>query len=134
MPELEHDTALVRAFIAAERRDRYLGLLASARGREKLRRSLAHCRDLDMRFAHELPHGVHTPTAIAELLRTKGAPAECVLLSESDALDGRRLPLEEALSAILGRGMGTLVSCVPGRLGFYEGEGPRERYLLEREA
>jgi hypothetical protein len=134
MPELEHESALVGAFIAAERRDRYLGLLASARGREKLRRSLAHCRDLDMRFAHELPRGVHTPTAIAELLLKKGAPTECVLLSESDALDGRRLPLEEALTAVVGRGMGTFVSCVPGRLGFYEEEGPGVRYVLEREA
>src|SRR5258705_6354153 len=121
MAEWEHDSALVRAFIAPERRNRYLSLLSSARGRDKLRRALADCHDLDMRFAHELPSGVHTPAAIAELLRTKGAPAECVLLSESDALDGRRLPLEETLAAVIGRGMGTFVSCLPGRLGFYEG-------------
>jgi len=132
MEETEHESALIRAFIEPKRRERYLGLLASPRGREKLRRGLAHCRDIDPRFAHELPADVHTPAEIATLLRAKGAPAECTLLAEDAALDGRRLPLEDALAAIVGRGMGTLVSCVPGRLAFYEGEDPGVRYLLER--
>jgi hypothetical protein len=132
MAELEHESALIRAFIAPERRERYLGLLASARGREKLRRALAHCDDFDRRYTHALPPDVRTPAELEALLRAKGAPAECALLAEDDALDGRRLPLEEALVAIIGRGMGTLVSCVPGRLGFYEGEGPNVRFLLER--
>ena len=132
MEELEHVTALVRAFIAPKRRDRYLGLLASVKGRAKLRRALAHCGDLDSRFAHELPSGTHTPEQISALLRERGAPAECVLLSEDEALDGRRMPLIEALGAIVGRGMGTFVSCVPGRLAFYEEEGPSVRYILER--
>jgi len=37
-----------------------------------------------------------------------------------------------ALDAIVGAGFGTLVSCVPGRLGYFEGEGQGKRYLLER--
>ena len=130
MTEMEHSSALVRAFIAPERRERYLGLLASPRGREKLRRALAHLRDLDPRCTHELPKGVHTPAEIEVLLRSKGAPPECVLLAEDAALDGCRLPLADALDAVIGRGMGTLISCLPGRLAFYEGEGPGERYLL----
>jgi hypothetical protein len=132
MEESVHESALVRAFIAPARRERYLGLLGSARGREKLRRAIAHCHDLDSRFAHALPGGVHAPTEIAALLRAKGAPTECVLLAEDAALDGRCVPLEEALAAVIGRGMGAFVSCVPGKLGFYEGEEPGVRYLLER--
>jgi hypothetical protein len=132
MGELDHEVALVQAFIAPERRERYLGLLASARGREKLRRALAHFHDLDTRCTYELPAGVNTPAEIALLLRGKGAPAECTLLAEDAALDARHLPLEDALVAVVGRGMGTLISCVPGRLGFYEGEGPGVRYILER--
>jgi hypothetical protein len=132
MAESVHAFALVRAFIAPDRQGRYLALLGSTRGREKLRRALAHCRDLDSRFAHELPDGVHTVAEIAALLRAKGAPAECTLLAEDAALDGRCLSLDEALRAVIGRGMGALISCVPGTLGFYEGEGPGARYLLER--
>lgn len=77
MTELEHEVALVRAFIAPQRRDRYLNLLASKRGRGKLRRALAHLRDLDARFAQELRPDQHTPATIAAVLRAKGAPTEC---------------------------------------------------------
>jgi hypothetical protein len=55
-----------------------------------------------------------------------------VLLAEDAALDGRRMPLVDALNEVVGRGMGAFVSCLPGRLAFYEGEDTGERYLLER--
>jgi hypothetical protein len=132
MTELEHSSAIIRAFIVPERSERYLGLLASPRGREKFRRSLAHLRDLDPRFSRLVPSGEQTPEAVLTLLRAKGAPLECVLLAEDGTLDGRRMPLEEALTAIIGRGMGAFVSCSAGRLAYYEGEDSGERYILER--
>ena len=132
MTEMEHSSALIRAFIVPERRARLLGLLKSPRGREKLRRSLAHLRDLDPRFCHLVPAAEQTPVAIVALLRAKGAPAECVLLAEDASLDGRRLGLKDALAAVIGRGMGAIVSCLPGRLAYYEAEDRGERYLLER--
>lgn len=131
MPELEHSSALIRAFIAPERRERYLALLASTRGRDKLRQKLAHLHDLDPRCCRELPKGVHTAREIGAHLKRKGAPAECVLLAEDRKLDGQRLPLGEALDAVIGRGMGAFISCLPGRLAFYEGEDAGVRYVLE---
>jgi hypothetical protein len=53
-------------------------------------------------------------------------------LAEDAALDGRELALGDALSRVVGRGMGAFVSCVPGQLGYFEGEGPHERWLLSR--
>lgn len=94
MTELDQTAALVRAFIASNRRDRYLNLLASSQGRAKLRRALAHLKDLDPEFAQPIPAAEHTPEAIATLLRSHGAPDECVLLAEDEDLDGLRLPLE----------------------------------------
>ena len=132
MTESEHSSAVVRAFIAPERRERYLTLLASPNGRAKLRAQFAHLRDLDQRFAHPIPPGEHTPTALAAMLGAHGAPTECVLLAEDPALDGRRMTLTDALAAVVGRGMGAFISCVPGRLAFYEGEDAGQRYLLER--
>jgi hypothetical protein len=35
---------------------------------------------------------------------------------------------------VVGRGMGTLISCVPGQLAFFEGEGPSHRCILARAA
>jgi hypothetical protein len=132
MIEHEHAAALIGAFILAERRERYLTLLTSARGRAKLRAALAHFRDLEPRTARPVPAAQQTPRGVASLLRAHGAPAECVLLAEDAALDGQRLALEAALEAVVGRGMGAFVSCVPGRLAYYEGEEPGEGYLLER--
>ena len=129
---LHHTSALIRAFVSPERQERYLALLKSARGRAKLRERLAHTRDLDPRFAHAIPSGAHTPGEIARLLLTRGAPAVCVLFAEDPSLDGIELPLEEALSAVVGRGMGTFISCLPGRLAYFEGEERGNRYILER--
>jgi hypothetical protein len=131
MTELEHSSALIRAFIAPRRRERYLALLASPRGRDKLRRRLAHLHDLDPRCCHELPKGVHTAQEVGAHLEAKGAPAECVLLAEDRELDGQRLPLGNALEAVIGRGMGAFISCLPGQLAFYEGEDVGVRYVLE---
>jgi hypothetical protein len=132
MTELEHSSALVEAFIAPERRARYVTLLQSPTGRAKLRARLAHLRDLDPRFALRVAPTAHTASDLAALLVARGAPSDCVLLAEDSALDGERMPLLDALAAIVGRGIGAFVSCIPGRLAFYEGEGPGERYILER--
>jgi hypothetical protein len=129
--EEEHAAALIRAFVTRNRRERYLRLLASSRGRAKIRGMLAHFPDLDPRKAHLLPAVDHTPEQLADRLRELGAPPECVLLAEDPGLDGRRLPLEEALRTVVGRGKGAFVSCLPGRLAYYEGEYASERYLLE---
>lgn len=48
-------------------------------------------------------------------------------MSENATLDGREVSLTEALRETVGSGMGTLLSCIPGRLGYYEGEEPNER-------
>lgn len=47
-------------------------------------------------------------------------------------LDGRRMPLEEALARIEACMGGTLVGCVPGRLAYDYGECGERRVLLER--
>ena len=132
MSEMEHASALIRAFVAPDRQERLLGLLQSARGRAKLRAGLAHFAALDARNAVRIPAGEQSPESIARLLRQRGAPATCVLLAEDGALDGQELGLEDALRQIVGYGMGAFVSCVPGLLGYFEGEGPRERWLLSR--
>jgi hypothetical protein len=41
-------------------------------------------------------------------------------------------PLADALSRVIGAGYGTFLSCVPGKLGYYEAETPGERYFLIR--
>src|SRR2546426_1322176 len=129
---VEHEESLIRAFVRPERRPRLLELLGSSKGRAKLRASLAHFRDLDLRFAQLVPPSNHHALEIEATLRAKGAPDTCHVLSESAALDGRDMPLGSALAEIVGGGMGSFVSCIPGKLGYFESEAAGERYVLER--
>jgi hypothetical protein len=128
----DHEQSLIRAFIRPERKIRLLELLKSEKGREKLREGLAHFHDLDPRFAHLVPPSKHRARDIEASLRAKGAPENCYILSESAELDSREMPLGSALAEIVGRGMGAFVSCIPGRLGYFESEEAGQRYILER--
>ena len=131
---MDHAEAAIRAFAAPDRAARYLALLGSKKGRTKLRADLAHAFYLDPRYAIRVPGAEATPSAIAAKLRSFGAPESCHCLSEDAQLDGRELPLEQALAATVGRGMGTLISCVAGALAYYEAEDANERYVLRRAA
>ena len=51
-------------------------------------------------------------------------------ISEDPALDQKELRLIEGLKQIVGRGMGSVLSCIPGRPAFVETED--ERFILER--
>ena len=59
-----HEEQFALAFIMPEKRDRYLSMLDSKRGRKKLRDGLYHCRDLDSRFAHLVPTGEQSANSI----------------------------------------------------------------------
>jgi hypothetical protein len=129
----EQDAAFIRAFVAPTKRERIVELLSKPKRRREVLRTLAHFGDLDPRFCVRIPSTEQSGSGIARLLRKRGAPAECYLISEAIDLDGKRMPLPDALERIVAYGMGTLLSCIPGRLGYYEGEARGERYLLERE-
>lgn len=129
---MDNAASLLSAFIQPERRERYLALLTSNRGRRKLREKLAHLRDLDARFAHRIPPAAQSSAEIGRLLKSRGAPDMCYVVSENAEIDDHELALDEALEIVVGRGLGTLLSCLPGRLAYFEGEEAGERFLLER--
>jgi len=100
--------------------------------RRKLHNLLHHFDYLDERFAKPLPHGVHSANQIAALLEERGAPPTCLVITGLRNLDRLDMPLLKALTEIVGQHYGALVSCIPGRLAYFEGEGPGVRYILER--
>jgi len=63
------------------------------------------------------------------ILKRLGAPDNCWVISEGD-LDGQEVNLLAALKEVVGYGMGTLISCIPGRLAYFESED--ERYILQK--
>lgn len=127
-----HEEYFARCFIVSNKRDRYLSLLGTAKGRLKLAHGLNHCPDLDMRYATLIPTAQQDAEQIEKLLKQKGAPDTCYVMSSSWRTDGQTMSLHEALRATVGQAVGTLISCLPGQLAYFEFETPNERYVLEK--
>jgi len=127
--QLEHEQALVRAFIIPKRQERYLELLAKPKRRYDATCEFAHFKHLDMRFAVPIPPSQQSSSGISRILRSKGAGDFCHVVSEYSGIDGKEMSLEEALEEIVGRSMGTFLSCIEGRLAYFEDED--QRWILE---
>ena len=132
--DIEHEAAFVRAFIIAAKQGRLVELLAKPKRRRDVLETLYHSKDLDPRFMVKIPPAKQTAEGIETLLRARGAPEQCYVISTDEYLDGKTVTLRDAITRIIGVGHGTLLSCVPGQLGYFEGEDAGARYVLERRA
>ena len=132
LPLNSHEEQFARSFVARAQRERYLTLLASERGRRKLCEGLNHSPHLDGRYARLIPANQHSVQSIERLLKLKGAPDTCHVMSSDPDLDKRQMSLSEALLATVGMDAGTMISCIPGKLAYLELEGFDGRYILER--
>jgi len=121
----------IQHFIVPAKRDRYFSLMQSKKGRRKLLDGLNHPKDLDMRRARSLPPKTQTVNQVEMLLKSRGASDRCHVISSDPDLDGSEMLLHEALEQTLGQGSGTIISCIPGKLVYFEGEEQNERYILE---
>ncbi len=134
MAELHpHEDAVIRKFFVHSRRLPFIrGLSGTAKSRTQAMSQICHFYDWVPGTAHEIPASDRHPDAVYQLLRAKGAPLLCHVMSEGD-LDGRDMDLREALvESFAHASYCTILSCIPGRLAFYQDEYPEERYILER--
>jgi hypothetical protein len=127
---LNHEEALVRTFIPAHRHERFLEIIAKPNKRAKLLTQLYHFDGLDPKFRVTIPPSQRRPSALVKILNAKGAGPICYVMSTISELDGQEVDLETALERVVGSQEGTLISCIPGRLGYFENEDGR--YILER--
>ena len=120
-------------FLAEPGRRRMRTLIALGAGRRRdLRSRLQAALILDPRYRRPVPGSQASPWHLDALLRAQGAPPLCYVMAADPALDGRELPLRVALDAIVGQGDAAFVSCLPGRLGFFEYAAMKAAYLLSR--
>jgi len=127
---VHNEHALIAAFVKRTKRDRYREILSNARLRHKFTNQLAHFADFDPKYRLPIPSDKLFAKNIATELQKRHSPSIVFAISEDPALDQKELPLVEALPQIVGRGMGTVLSCIPGHLAFVETED--ERFILER--
>jgi len=129
-PIVHNEHALIAAFVKRSKRDRYRQILSKPRLRHKFTDQLAHFTDFDPKYRLRIPSNKLFVDNIAHELQKRHSPNIVFAMSEDPRLDQQELPLVEALKQVVGRGMGTVLSCIPGRLAFVETED--ERFILER--
>ncbi len=125
-----HEEEFIKAFVIADKKERYLGFIRNPKSRCKFIAQLDHFNDLAINYVSSIPNNRQTLTEIKKLLIQKGAVASCYVISSNHRIDGQRLDLKEALTETIGSSFGTLLSCIPGRLVYVEQEGFNKRYIL----
>jgi hypothetical protein len=130
----ETETIIVKTFFNNRIQDRVLYELASPKKRQDaLQRLSSEERFLDKSCMIEIPKPNSDYEQIEEILKKHGAGKKCYAISSRESIDGQELPLKTALSLAVGYGMPSLISCVPYKLAYFEGEqafGPPKRYIL----
>jgi len=122
----------VEAFLTSEKRARWGHYLAQPKRRREILSTLDRPLPCLPGLATAVPEDQDYPGSLEALLRAKGAPATCHLLLVAHRLDGRELPLAEALNLICLQGQGALLSCLPGRLAYHRPAAPRGGVILEK--
>jgi len=127
---MNHEEATIKAFIIPVRQERYLEFVRSPKKRAKFIAQLAHFKHLNPKFAFGIPGNEQNPASLEKLLVAKGAGAKCWVISGNSELDGNEIDLQTALKETIGQQIGTFLSCIPGKLAYFEDEDGR--YILER--
>lgn len=132
MRNIKHEESLIRAFFLPGRQKRALVQLACLRKRSQFLNRLAHLGFdyLDERFVTSLQEEEGTVDSIFSLLKYKGAPKNCYIISQWKEIDCKEMLLRDALLKVCNSGRATLLSLIPGQLGYYEGEDISKQYLL----
>jgi len=122
----------VKAFLRSEKQARWAQFLASAKRRHEILGRLNQDLPYQSALGTPVPSHQDYPVELEKLLKAKGAGPTCHVMVAGLKLDGRDLPLAEALQAICLHGSGAILSCLPGRLAYYRPEPPGAGILLER--
>jgi len=79
---MNHEESVVTAFFLPNRHERYLEIVRDPKKRGKLINELSHFKQLNPQFIVPItPNQQHVPQLMS-LLRSKGAPAKCWVISE----------------------------------------------------
>jgi len=118
----EHEQGFVQAFVHSDRRERFLAALANPARRSVFNRELYHPKRnfLVSKCIEPIVPSEHYTKFLAPRLIRLGAPGECWVFG--NYIDGRRMNLTDALDTLIGMRSGTIASCLPGRLAFFESE------------
>ncbi|MCH4826925.1 hypothetical protein [Planococcus halocryophilus] len=133
----EMEELVVKSFFEKQVQERVLYELFTPKKRNHALNRLCHqyTKMLKEKYMFEILSPNSSPKYIYELLKSNGAAKMCYSLSYSEKIDGKELPLQEALEHAVGFGFPSIISCIPGELAYFEAEqgfGSPPRYILKR--
>ncbi|MFT8318219.1 MAG: hypothetical protein ABF651_08135 [Sporolactobacillus sp.] len=138
--DTEHEKKIVKNFFKRQLRQRlfYEITLPNKRSKRFGRLASDPTGALDSRYVSPIPlKGDNDCSYLLKKLIEKGALADqmAYIMCNLSPLDGKYLPLKEAMREMVHKGEPLIISCIPGKLAYFEGEegfGPPPRYILER--
>ncbi|MFQ3546103.1 hypothetical protein Q7A53_18635 [Halobacillus rhizosphaerae] len=133
----ELEEVIVKAFFSKRIQQRVLFELLSPKKRMDAMDRLCHnyLSTLQEEFMIEIPKPNSNPKEIEKLLKKQGSSNECYAISWNDSIDGKHLSLTSALEVAVGEGFPSIISCIPGKLAYFEAEqeyGSPPRFILKR--
>jgi len=128
----DHEKMFVDSFVIKAKQDRFRESLTASKRRQKLLSSFDHTSDLRFELAIKISPDRQRPAEIYSELMGKGAADKCYVISSNSNIDGKELELMSALEDVVGYGDGTFLSCIPGKLGYFESGDRGDRVIFEK--
>jgi hypothetical protein len=118
---------VINRYVSKDKRDRYVQFVVSAKNRKKFIADLHHGQFLQAGTFTRVT-GIEEDV-IRQALTRLGLPSTCYLISDNARLDTHTLELGEALRAVVGGGLGTLLVFGDADLVYAELEGFGNRFI-----
>ncbi|HXC75641.1 MAG TPA: hypothetical protein VNU19_01180 [Candidatus Acidoferrum sp.] len=120
---------MIAAFISQRWRSRARQQL---RSRRRAKWIADAAKSIDPRYIVPIAPSLQNPDAIAGLITSRSEEMLCWTMSENPDWDAKLEILSRALHRIVGSGFVSFISCQPGKLAYFEDEGPGVRFILRR--
>ena len=128
---LDIELKVIKKFVDKAKQHRYVQFVSSTKNRHKFISELPHFNSF--RLDLFTPVYSHAEQAILEVLQNNGvADKTCYIVSENKDIDTKTLNTKEAISEVLGYGMGTILVFGDAEIIFFEGEEMNSRFISKR--
>lgn len=131
----EREEEIVRTFFVKRLQDRVIFELSTSQKRKDGIWRLCHDSEEKLidKYMIEIPKPNSDYIEIVNLLKKYGADRTCYCISINDDIDGKYLPISEAIDNSVNFGLASLISCIPNKLAYFQEEqsyGPPKRFIL----
>jgi len=123
-----HEIAFIKSFVDKDKQERLLILVQ--KNRNKFRSLIPHKIEINKKYASFLDKQ-EDKEFIYQSLKKYGAPDICHVICENSKYDNIEMNLREGLHELFTVDFGYIISCIPGKLAYYQGEDSYNRAILQ---